>query len=401
MWKHIVANFLTILIVTLVAIGGAIAWGKRSYEGPGPLTEALCLQVAQGASLRKVADDLSDKGAIRSAYLFRTGADYEGKAADVKFGSYLVKPGASMAEIVSTITAGGPSTCGSEVVMRIGVRANQLVLREVDPASGEMIERAKADPAGTLPDDLSRAVDSADARLRIAMAEGVTSWQVVEALKQAKFLVGEVKQIPAEGSLSPDTYEVARGADRGDLIADMAARQTKTLQAAWEARAEGLPYKTPEEALTMASIVEKETGIAEERRQVASVFINRLEKGMKLQTDPAVIYGVTKGEGVLDRGLRRSELAKKTPYNTYIIDGLPPTPIANPGKAAIEAALNPDSTPYLYFVADGSGGHAFAETLEEHNANVVKWRRIEAEQARSGMTGMSGMDGMDGMSGGN
>lgn len=402
MWKHVVANFLTILIVALVAIGGAIAWAKRSYQGPGPLAQAVCLQVAPGSSLRLVADDLAAKGAIRSAYLFRTGADYEGKADDLKYGAYLIQPGSSMAGIVDTITAGGPSTCGSEVVLRIGVRANQLVLREVDPATGELVEQAKADPAATtLPDDLARAIEAKDARLRIAMAEGVTSWQVVEALKQSGFLTGDIKEVPPEGSLSPDTYEVARGADRAALIADMTGRQAKVLQAAWEARATGLPYKTPDEALVMASIVEKETGVASERPRVASVFVNRLNKGMKLQTDPAVIYGVTKGQGVLDRGLRRSELAKETPYNTYVIDGLPPTPIANPGKAAIEAALNPEATDNLYFVADGSGGHSFAATLEEHNANVAKWRKIEAEQAASGMAGMAGADGMDGMNGGN
>ena len=160
----------------------------------------------------------------------------------------------------------------------------------------------------------------------------------------------------------------------------MRAAQDATLTAAWDARPFGLPYQTPEEALTMASIVEKETGIPEERRRVAAVFVNRLREGMRLQTDPTVIYGVTNGREVLDRGLRRSELDRKTPYNTYQIDGLPPGPIANPGKAAIEAALNPDDSAYLYFVADGSGGHAFARTLAEHEANVARWREIERAQ---------------------
>ncbi|MBP9952152.1 MAG: endolytic transglycosylase MltG, partial [Cypionkella sp.] len=177
------------------------------------------------------------------------------------------------------------------------------------------------------------------------------------------------------------------GADRAGLLAEMGKRQTIILADLWAARAEGLPYKTPEEALIMASIVEKETGIPEERKQVASVFINRLAKSMKLQTDPTVIYGVTKGEGVLGRGLRQSELRRITPYNTYVIDGLPPTPIANPGKLSIEAALNPDTTEYLYFVADGSGGHAFATTLAEHNDNVAKWRALEAAQGQDAGTG--------------
>ena len=149
----------------------------------------------------------------------------------------------------------------------------------------------------------------------------------------------------------------------------------------WQARAEGLPFDTPEEAMVLASIVEKETGVPEERRQVASVFVNRLERGIRLQTDPTVIYGVTNGQGALGRGLRQSELRRETPYNTYVIDGLPPTPIANPGRASIEAVLNPAQTDFIFFVADGTGGHAFAETLAEHNRNVAQWRKIEAERA--------------------
>jgi UPF0755 protein len=187
--------------------------------------------------------------------------------------------------------------------------------------------------------------------------------------------------VPPEGRLAPDSYEITVGDDRGDLLAEMEGRQSLRLEEAWRERAEGLPYDTPEEALIMASIVEKETGLAEERGKVASVFINRLNQSMRLQTDPTVIYGITKGQGILGRGLRQSELRRETPYNTYVIDGLPPTPIANPGRQAIEAALNPETTPFLFFVADGSGGHAFAETLAEHNENVAKWRAIEAERA--------------------
>ncbi len=184
--------------------------------------------------------------------------------------------------------------------------------------------------------------------------------------------------------MSPDSYEVDKGADRAEPDRrDEPNGRAAILAELWAARAEGLPYETPEEALIMASIVEKETGMPEERKQVASVFVNRLAQGMKLQTDPTVIYGITKGEGVLGRGLRQSELRRETPYNTYVIDGLPPTPIANPGRLSIEAALNPDTTDYLFFVADGTGGHAFAETLDEHNANVAKWRAIEAQQGQT------------------
>ena len=227
-----------------------------------------------------------------------------------------------------------------------------------------------------------------DIRWRVTLAEGVTSWQVVDALKRAEFLTGEIAAVPPEGTLAPDSYEVTRGADRADLLAEMAERQTAVLAELWATRAEGLPYDTPEEALIMASIVEKETGIADERKQVASVFVNRMRQGMRLQTDPTVIYGVTRGEGVLGRGLRQSELRRETPWNTYVIDGLPPTPIANPGRLSIEAALNPDVTEYLYFVADGSGGHAFGRTLEEHNTNVARWREIEAQRGEEATGGV-------------
>jgi len=194
-------------------------------------------------------------------------------------------------------------------------------------------------------------------------------------------LSGEVDEVPPEGRLAPDSYEVRAGDTRADVIARMMQAQEAILAAAWEARAEGLPLDSPEEALILASIIEKETGVAAERRQVASVFVNRLRRGMRLQTDPTVIYGITEGRGVLGRGIRQSELRAETPWNTYVIDGLPPTPIANPGRASIAAAVDPDATDYVYFVADGSGGHAFAETLAEHNRNVARWREIEAERA--------------------
>ena len=215
----------------------------------------------------------------------------------------------------------------------------------------------------------------------MTLAEGVTSWQVIEELKQAEFLTGEIADIPAEGSLAPDSYEVPRGFDRADLIAQMETRQDAILTELWVNRQDDLPLETPQQALILASIVEKETGVPEERRQVASVFVNRLNQGIRLQTDPTVIYGITNGQGVLGRGIRQSELRRETPYNTYVIDGLPPTPIANPGRASIEAALNPDTTDYIFFVADGTGGHAFATTLREHNENVARWRQIEAERA--------------------
>jgi len=177
--------------------------------------------------------------------------------------------------------------------------------------------------------------------------------------------------------LRPETYSIERNQSRSDVLREMAEAQAAVLAEAWEKRAEGLPLSNPEEVLVLASIVEKETGVAAERDQVASVFINRLKKGIKLQTDPTVVYGITGGKGPLGRGLRRSELDRATPYNTYVIAGLPPTPIANPGRDAIMAVVNPAETDFLYFVADGTGGHAFAATLREHNRNVAAWRKIE------------------------
>jgi len=258
------------------------------------------------------------------------------------------------------------------------------VVRELDTASGRYEERAAFNPMAeevTAPAVFDTVRGQADTRYRIAFAEGVTSWQVVEGLKSVDVLEGDVEEVPAEGTLAPDSYEVRAGDSRESVLNRMAEAQEVILAAAWEGRAEGLPLDSAEEALILASIIEKETGVAEERRQVASVFVNRLERGMRLQTDPTVIYGITEGRGVLGRGLRQSELRGATPWNTYVIEGLPPTPIANPGRASIEAAVDPDSTDYVFFVADGSGGHAFAETLAEHNRNVARWREIEAERA--------------------
>ncbi|MFV0291792.1 MAG: endolytic transglycosylase MltG [Paracoccus sp. (in: a-proteobacteria)] len=382
MWKNIASTFLTLAVFALIAVAVAIAWGRSQYSGAGPSHIAQCVQVARGASLVAVSKQLEEQGAISHAYIFRTGVDAAGKARNLKFGSYLVPANASMEDIAAVITAGGPSTCGTEVIYRIGVRADSVILRDINPETGAYEERIKYDPVSEeAPEVIRQAEEQPDARLRIAVAEGVTSWQIVEGLKRADFLSGEAGSVPAEGVLAPDSYEVSRGKDRRELLTEMEQRQAGILQAAWDARPFGLPYESPEEALIMASIVEKETGVPDERAQVASVFVNRLQDGMRLETDPTVIYGVTEGKGVLDRGLRRSELDRKTDWNTYQIDGLPKTPIANPGRAAIEAALNPADTDFIFFVADGTGGHQFSRTLEEHNAAVARWREIEAERA--------------------
>ncbi|UWQ12069.1 endolytic transglycosylase MltG [Aliiroseovarius crassostreae] len=385
MWRNIASNALTLFILILIVGVGMIAWGKREFTQPGPLAQAVCLKVERGSNFNRVSKNLETLGAISYPQIFRVGVSYSEKSNQLKAGSFLVPEGASMADIIEIVTRGGSSTCGTEILYRIGVLSAVMQVRELDPVSQEYKVAAEFKPAeleGAAPDVYLSKREEADTRYRIAIAEGVTSWQVVESLKAADFLSGEIAGVPAEGSLAPDSYEMKAGRARSELISEMMASQAITLVEAWEDRAEGLPYASPEEALIMASIVEKETGLAEERRQVASVFVNRLNKGMRLQTDPTVIYGITKGQGALGRGLRQSELRRETPYNTYVIDGLPPTPIANPGRAAIEAALNPADTEYLFFVADGTGGHAFATTLQEHNANVANWRKIEAERAK-------------------
>lgn len=382
MWRHVASNALTLLVVGLIALGGLVAWGKRQYVEPGPLAQAICLKVEPGSNFTRVSRDLESEGAVSNASVFRMGAQYSGRAGDLKAGSFLVPEGASMEAIVDIVTRGGASTCGTEIVLRIGVTRNEVQVRELDPVSQRFVTRAEFAPdEGAYPPVYTRVRQEADTRYRIALAEGATSWQIVEALKAADFLSGEVVGLPAEGMLAPDSYEVKAGSSREELISQMVGAQQARLAEAWANRVDGLPYDTPEEALIMASIIEKETGLPDERRTVASVFVNRLRQGMRLQTDPTVIYGLTRGQGVLGRGLRQSELRSDTPYNTYVIDGLPPTPIANPGRESIEAALDPAVTDFLFFVADGSGGHAFAATLAEHNANVAKWRAIEAERA--------------------
>ena len=388
MWKAIASNALTLFIVILVGAAITVAWGRNEFSKPGPLADAICVQVERGASLSAVSRNLETRGAVTDARIFRIGADYSGRADDLKFGSYLLPAGASMEQVLAAITAGGQSTCGREVNFRIGITSAAVILRELDPATNRFVEVVKFDPeTEATPQEYIDAKDAPDLRWRVTLAEGVTSWQVIEELKRADFMEGTVAVVPAEGSLAPDSYEVEKGGDRSALVAQMQARQVAVMDELWPLRAADLPYDTPEAAMIMASIVEKETGISDERRLVASVFINRLRQGMRLQTDPTVIYGITNGEGVLGRGLRQSELRRETPYNTYVIDGLPPGPIANPGRASIEAALNPDQSAYIFFVAktlDPADGHVFAVTLEDHNANVAKFRALEAAAGDGG-----------------
>jgi UPF0755 protein len=386
MWKHVAANGLSFLILLAIALAGVVGWGQRQWVADGPLEQAIFFEVPRGASLRAVSEDLAEAGAVSSAMIFRLGTEYADRAGDLRFGSYEIPAGASMDTVLEIVTAGGPSSFryAATYVLRID-GTGELRLRERVPGTGEIVELAAFSYEDGVPEIYSDLVEREQITVyRLAIPEGLTSWQIVQGLNRADFLSGEVADIPAEGALAPDTYEVRRGEDRNDILARMQTAQEAILAEVWAERVDGLPIATPEEALILASIIEKETSVPDERRQVASVFVNRLNQGMRLQTDPTVIYGVTNGRGVLGRGIRQSELQDDNPWNTYVIDGLPPTPIANPGRAAIEAAVDPDTTPYIFFVADGTGGHAFAETLEEHNENVARWRQIEAERAASG-----------------
>ena len=324
--RNVAANALSVLIVLGLVVLVAIGVAKREFSEPGPLEDEVIVQVPRGADIGDTARLLKLNGAIDSEFLFRVGARYRGEARAIRYGEYRIPEGASMAEILAMMVRG-------ETV-----------------------------------------------RHKVTVAEGLTSWEVVELLRQNEILTGKIEEVPPEGSLAPETYHVERGDTRAEVIDWMQETQRQILDEAWEQRPEDFPLESKEELLTLASIVEKETGVPEERGQVASVFLNRLERGMRLQSDPTVVYGVTEGKGALGRGLRRSELDAQTPYNTYAIDGLPPTPIANPGRDAIMAVVKPEETDFLYFVADGTGGHVFARTLNEHNRNVAKWREIERQR---------------------
>ena len=380
MWRAIASNGFTMLIVALFLFGGGILWGQAQYTAKGPLAEAMCLRVAPGSNMRRVSDTLESRGALSNSSIFRVGVDYTDKANKLKAGAFLIPEGASMAEIADIVTRGGASTCGTEVVYRIGVTRAAVQVREMDPSTNRFAEVVSFNPATEeAPAEYTQVRGQADTRYRVALAEGVTSWQVVETLKGIEVLSGEAA-VPLEGVLAPDSYEVSVGDTVQSVLDRMEAAQQRLIDAAWESRDPDTPLTSKQDLLILASIIEKETAVAEERGVVASVFTNRLNRSIRLQTDPTVIYGITQGQGTLGRGLRQSELRRDTPWNTYTIDGLPITPIANPGRASLEAAANPDTTDFIYFVADGTGGHAFAKTLDEHNRNVAAWRKIERER---------------------
>ncbi len=308
------------LIITGAALAAYLVWNDLA-KGPGPNAAFTPTFIEAGSSVQEIARQLEDEGLIRDARSFELVARVTGKARELKAGEFGIPARASARRIVDIL------------------------------ASGEVL------------------------RHDLTIPEGLTSQQVVDLLKENERLTGTIETVPEEGALLPETYRYARGDTRSGMLARMRRAMDRTLAEAWEDRAADLPFETPEEALILASIIEKETHVDGERPKVAGVFINRLRIGMRLQADPTVIYGITLGEGPLGRRLLRDDLRTESPYNTYLNTGLPPGPIANPGAAAIRAALNPAEHEYIYFVADGSGGHAFARTLAEHNRNVAAWRR--------------------------
>ena len=319
------SGLLSFVLLGALATVGAMAWLMKEARNPGPLAEDKVVMIAREDDGGSIADQLERAGAIDSAFWFNILTVLDGNRGALKRGEYALKAGMSMNDI-----------------------ENELIAHRV-------------------------------VRYKITIPEGLTSQQIVDRLHEDTVLTGEVTEQPREGSLMPDTYYFERGDTRQSILSRMAKIQTKTIDEIWKTRSPDLPIKSPWEMLTLASIVEKETGKTEERPRVAGVFINRLEKHMRLGSDPTIVYGLVLGKGTLGRSITRADLNQPTPYNTYIIDGLPPGPICNPGKAALEAVAKPARSKDLYFVADGTGGHAFAETLDQHNKNVAHWRQIEKD----------------------
>ena len=321
------SGVLSFLLIAAVGSIACLAWALNEARKPGPLAADKIVVVSREdeADGESIADQLGRAGVIDSPLWFNLVVLTDGNRGKLKRGEYLFKEHASLREVEETLV------------------------------SGKAVQH------------------------KLTIPEGWTTEQIMQRLRDNDVLVGEVKEAPREGSILPDTYVFLRGETRETVLARMEKAQAKTIDDIWKRRATDLPIKSPGELVTLASMVEKETGKADERPRVAGVFVNRLEKRMKLQSDPTIVYGLVGGKGTLGHSISKAEVEQATPYNTYIIEGLPPGPIANPGKAALEAAANPSRTKELYFVADGTGGHAFAETLDQHLKNVERWRQIEKD----------------------
>ena len=344
------SNAITLAIVAVLGVCGVVVAGAHQFTRSGPHDSAFFFDIPKGQTISGVAAELADLGAITSGIVFRYGAKFTGQDTEIKHGTFQIDSHASMSEILETITSSSASRRRYVATYYAKASGGELTLIERLAGSDETIEIAKfpgsEDAGGPYLEILNSGIAI---EFRVVITEGLTVWQIVEAINGAEFLEGEAALMPDEGSLAPDTYEVVHGTTVDELISRMIDSQSDIMEEEWARRPDDSIVETPREALILASIIEKETGVSSERGLVASVFVNRLQSGMRLQSDPTVVYGITEGRGVLGRGLRQSELKRKTPFNTYEIDGLPPTPIANPGRAAIRAALNPAESDFLFF----------------------------------------------------
>ena len=320
-----VSGLLTFVLLGALGTVGALVWLMKEARGPGPLAADKVVMIVREDDAGSIADQLERAGVIDSAMWFNVLTLLDGNRGALKRGEYAFKASVSMNEI-----------------------ENELIAHHV-------------------------------VRYKLTIPEGLTSEQVADRLREDPVLIGEIREPPREGSLAPDTYYFERGDTRLSILSRMAKMQAKAVDEIWKGRAQNLPIRSPWEMVTLASIVEKETGKPGERPRVAGVFVNRLEKHMRLESDPTIVYGLVRGKGTLGRSITKADLTQPTPYNTYLIEGLPPGPICNPGKAALEAVANPARSKDLYFVADGTGGHTFAETLDQHQKNVARWRQIEKD----------------------
>src|SRR6478609_2419215 len=317
---------ITILIILMIGAGTVYYYGRQMLETPGPLQEDKIVNIPARAGKRDIADALQREGVINvNPWLF-IGSVFALKASsDLKPGEYSFQKNASLRDVIATIV------------------------------EGKVVQHA------------------------VTIPEGLTSEQIVTRLSDNDIFTGSVRELPREGTLLPETYKFPRGTTREQVVQRMQQAHKRVLTEIWERRNQDIPVKSPEQLVTLASIVEKETGKPDERSRVAAVFVNRLKQRIKLQSDPTIIYGLVGGKGTLGRPIKRSEITQPSPYNTYVIEGLPPGPISNPGRASLEAAANPARTRDLFFVADGTGGHTFTETYDAHQKNVAKLRAMEKQ----------------------
>jgi UPF0755 protein len=323
----IVGNaIITIVLLLMLGAGGVYVYGKKMLEAAGPLQEDKIVNIPARSKTRDIADTLQREGVIDvNPWVFIGGVFALKASSELKPGEYSFQKNASLRDVIGTIV------------------------------EGKVVQHA------------------------VTIPEGLTSEQIVARLSDNDIFAGSIREMPREGTLLPETYKFPRGTTREQVIQRMQQTQKRVLAEIWERRNPDIPVKTPEQLVTLASIVEKETGKADERSRVAAVFVNRLRQKIKLQSDPTIIYGLVGGKGTLGRPIKRSEIQQPSPYNTYVVDGLPPGPIANPGRASLEAAANPARTRDLFFVADGTGGHAFTETYDQHQKNVAKLRTMEKQ----------------------